>query len=93
MSCHRVIHRSHGVSVSGHSNVSWRSNERYSTIKHTSKPTLTHLAELSANHNVTLQWIPSHCDLYGNEMADQRAKEGSKLPQEDNYISFNEAKT
>ena len=51
------------------------------------------LAELSANHNVTLQWIPSHCDLYGNEMADHLAKQGSKLPQEDNSISFNEAKT
>ena len=51
------------------------------------------LAELSANHNVTLQWIPSHCDLYGNEMADQLAKEGSKLPQEDKSTSFNEVKT
>ena len=51
------------------------------------------LAELSANHNVMLQWIPSHWDLYGNEMADQLAKEGSKLPQKDNSISFNQAKT
>ena len=51
------------------------------------------LADLSANHTVTLQWIPSHCDLYGNEMADHLAKEGSKLPQNDRYTTFNEVKS
>ena len=51
------------------------------------------IADLSLNHTVTLQWVPSHCDLYGNEMADQLAKEGSNLPQEDRSTTYNEAKT
>lgn len=50
------------------------------------------LAELSETHNVTLQWVPSHCNLYGNEMADHLAKEGCQLPQEDLAVTYDEAK-
>ena len=51
------------------------------------------LSDLSSYHIVTLQWVPSHCDLFGNETADRLAKEGSKLPQEDKSTSYNEVKT
>ena len=30
-----------------------------------------------------LQWVPTHCDLPGNERADALAKEASELPQQD----------
>ncbi|GBO32781.1 hypothetical protein AVEN_41369-1 [Araneus ventricosus] len=30
---------------------------------------------------VLFQWIPSHCDIPGNERADLPAKHGSNLPQ------------
>ncbi|GFR62989.1 ribonuclease H1 [Elysia marginata] len=37
----------------------------------------THIAqELREQQQITVCWIPSHCDTKGNEMADQRAKEG-----------------
>ena len=53
------------------------------------------LSELTAGHSVTLQWIPSHCDLSGNEIADHLAKEGSNLTQDDNdrTTTYNESKT
>ncbi|GFS24530.1 reverse transcriptase [Elysia marginata] len=40
---------------------------------------ITHIAqELKEQRQIeiTMCWIPSHCDIKGNEMADQRAKEG-----------------
>ena len=41
------------------------------------------LLDLSVNgRRIHLQWVPSHCDLRGNERADQLAKEASLLPQE-----------
>jgi len=36
-----------------------------------------------ADRRIHLQWVPSHCDLAGNERADNLAKEASALPQED----------
>ena len=37
---------------------------------------------------LTLQWIPGHCDLQGNEIADSLAKEGARKEQPDNPCSF-----
>ena len=38
----------------------------------------TALASLCRGHAVTLQWIPSHCSMPGNEAADSLAKRGHK---------------
>ena len=38
---------------------------------------------LSKSYNTTLQWIPAHCGLRGNELADTLAKQGAHLEQID----------
>ena len=53
----------------------------------------TSLTSLTKTHAVTLQWIPSHCDLHGIDAADKLAKEGSAKGQEDNVTSYTEVKT
>ncbi|GBM47917.1 Atrial natriuretic peptide receptor 2 [Araneus ventricosus] len=35
---------------------------------------------LGVDHEVHLQWIPSHVDIYGNEVADNLAKQGTAEP-------------
>ena len=45
------------------------------------------------NHTVAIQWIPSHCDLFGNETADSLAKEGSRMEQPAKTTEYSEAKT
>ena len=42
---------------------------------------------------VTLQWIPYHCGVRGNEEADRLSKMGSKLEQSAQPMSYSEAKT
>jgi hypothetical protein len=39
-----------------------------------------------------IQWIPSHCNIQGNDEADRLAKEGAKLPETRVNITYNEAK-
>ena len=41
---------------------------------------------------MTLQWIPSHCGVGGNEEADWLSKMGSKLEQSAQPMSYSEAK-
>ena len=50
-------------------------------------------ALLCRGHAVTLQWIPSHCSMPGNEAADSLAKEGTTKEQVDRSTSYPEVKT
>ena len=51
------------------------------------------LAKLTAQHSVSLQWMPAHVGLTGNERADILAKIGSQAPQTQNSATYREAKT
>ena len=50
------------------------------------------LKTLSRRTRLTLQWIPSHCGISGNEEADRLSKAGSRLEQPYHPVSFQEAK-
>ena len=52
----------------------------------------TLLSELSRHHKVTIQWIPSHCGVPGNERADRLAKEGAKEKQPDVPVTYYQKK-
>ncbi|KXJ69642.1 hypothetical protein RP20_CCG001797 [Aedes albopictus] len=39
---------------------------------------LVQIIEAAARRNVALQWIPSHISIYGNDLADQLAKQGTR---------------
>ena len=50
-----------------------------SPAKHNTSSTLQNaLSELSQTKNMALQWIPSHCDIRGNEETDKLFKAGSE---------------
>lgn len=51
------------------------------------------LATLAKSANLTLQWIPAHCGVQGNEIADALAKEGGKLDQTDTSVPYKDEKT
>ena len=53
----------------------------------------TAIASLCRRHTVTLQWIPPHCNLPGNEAADSLAKEGTTKEQVERSTSYPEVKT
>ena len=48
---------------------------------------------LSSPRRVAIQWIPSHCGLWGNETADQLAKAGSDTRQDDLGVGYGDSKS
>ncbi|GBL89443.1 hypothetical protein AVEN_87794-1 [Araneus ventricosus] len=46
----------------------------------TDQEMISKIASLSQKSRVCIQWIPSHVGVFGNEVADLLAKEGSALP-------------
>lgn len=46
----------------------------------TSISILNKLKQISQHHEIHLQWIPSHVDIHGNELADKLAREGCNQP-------------
>ena len=51
------------------------------------------LYSLCRKCTVVLQWIPSHCNIHGNEAADRLAKRGTTEVQTDRSTSYSEVKT
>ena len=51
------------------------------------------LKSLSRTHRVSLQWIPAHCGIKGNEEADQLAKNGAADTQPEVNLTYHEKKT
>ena len=51
------------------------------------------LSNLCTKHTVAMQWIPAHCGIKGNELADSLAKLGSEKQQESKPTNLKEAKT
>ena len=51
------------------------------------------LASLTEKAPTTLQWVPAHIGLSGNEHADRLAKEGSRLTQPNPPATYEETKT
>ena len=52
----------------------------------------TAMHRLSSKANVALQWIPSHCGVYGNERADALSKTASSMAKPRKGITYKETK-
>ena len=70
----------------GPSNINGPDSDSDSEIK-------SELNALQQKTNLTLQWIPSHCNITGNEKAEELSKTGSKNTQLSNPIFYQESKT
>jgi ribonuclease HI len=45
------------------------------------------------NKHATLQWVPAHCNICGNDEADKLAKKGNKMKQYKKALSYNAVKS
>ncbi|BFY98463.1 hypothetical protein BsWGS_01503 [Bradybaena similaris] len=59
----------------------------------TTEDIITELNNLPQSSQVALQWIPSHCGIAGNEIADTLSKTGSNQNQYSHPVDYKEAKT
>ena len=50
----------------------------------------TMLSEHNKKGHVVVQWVPAHCSIPGNKVADQLAKTGASESQPDNTLTFRE---
>jgi len=41
-----------------------------------------------STNNITICWVPAHCNTYGNDKADRLADEGSKMDQSQAPVTF-----
>lgn len=55
--------------------------------------TVERLNNLCRQNQIILQWIPSHCGILGNEVADKLAKDATKMEQPRHKLSYKENKT
>jgi ribonuclease HI len=51
------------------------------------------LRQLTALKYVTIQWVPSHVGIYGNEVADLQGKKGTTMYKSNQTLEAHEAKT
>ena len=51
------------------------------------------LSKLIESRRVVLQWLPAHCGISGNEKADELAKRGANMQQENFPITIQQKKT
>ncbi|XP_071037738.1 uncharacterized protein [Parasteatoda tepidariorum] len=73
----------------------WIFSDSHSSLQHlnnrtqigdkTSISIVNNLKLLSLQHNIHLQWVPSHVGIYGNDLADSLAKEGCSQPHPTSY--------
>ena len=54
---------------------------------------VTALIRLAGHRAVTLQWIPAHCGIQGNEIADSLAREAGQLEQVESEITYADERT
>ena len=51
------------------------------------------IRKAGGNRRIFLQWIPAHCGIPGNELADQLAKSGARKDQPDVDLTYKERRT